>query len=189
MINNLTFSVNVDILLRAGISINQYFMLQLISNKLADLYLEYRTMFANPVNKEDLNSLIEKGYLKTRDDPNKFTFENLIVTDSFYNLNGTKVEDALYELEETYPKKTPLKGRRLHSNPAKWRKDYLTLIKKQPELHRTIINSIKAEAINRKKIGDEEYWTMLTTYINQERWKDYENEGECSEEDKFSKDI
>jgi len=190
MADNLIFNVDVDVLLRAGISINQYFMLHLIKNKRAELYMNYRELFSNPVTKDDMLSLIKNGYLATRSDPNKFTFDNLLVTPKFIGLNEIKIEDALEELANTYPKVTPGKKRRLQSDQHKWGPKYLSIIKKDRTLHNRIITCIKAEAIHRKATGNEEFWPLLTTYVNNKRWLDYmEDIVNFTEENKFSRDI
>lgn len=173
MTDNLIFSVNMDVLLRAGISVNQYFMLQLIKNKQAELFMEYRTQFANPVSKEDLQLLIKNGFLGMRDSSKKFTFENLYVTDDFLNLSEIKVDDALAELREVYPKFTPEKKRRLQADSHKWGPKYLSIIKRDRSLHDKIIKCIKAELKHRKSTNSEEFWALLTTYVNNKRWEVY----------------
>lgn len=176
MTDNLIFSVNMDVLMRAGISINQYFMLQLLKNKQADLYIEYRASFANPVNKDDMVSLIKKGYLATRGDPNKFTFDNLYVTEAFLELGSIKIDDALEELKSVYPKVTPEKKRRLQSDSHKWGPKYLSIIKKDRVLHDKIIKCIKAETKHRNATNSTEFWPLLLTYVNNKRWEDYMDE-------------
>lgn len=188
--DNFIFTVDFNLLLEAGLTINQYFFLQLKDKDDVNLYRFYLEQFPQPINKEDIVLLINKGLLVTKDKTNRYTFENLKITKTFKDLFEKKVDNAIEELKDTYPKKTPL-GRRLHSDAEKWKPKYLSIIKGKPELHKTIIDCIKAEAIHRKKIGNQEFWPLLTTYINNKRWEDYEDEvvEGFSEEDKFSKDI
>lgn len=186
---NFSFTVDFDILLQTGLTINQYFFLQLSDKNNVDLYRFYIEQFPQPVNKADIIYLIEKGLLVTKDGSARFTFENLRTTLLYRDLFEKKVPNAIAELEEVYPKKTP-SGRRLHSDAAKWKPKYLSIVKGKPDLHEVIIKCIKAEAQHRKKNSNEEFWPLLTTYVNNRRWEDYEDEiEEFSEEDKFSKDI
>lgn len=187
---NFTFIVDYNILLQVGVTINQYFFLQLSDTNNVDLYRFYLEQFPQPINKDDVITLIEKGLLVTKDGSNRFTFENLRTTLLFRQLFEKKVPNAIEELENTYPKKTPLKKRRLQSDGDKWKPKYLAIVKGKPELHQKILTCIQAEAKHRKVTGSEEFWPLLTTYINNKRWEDYEDEIDgFSEEDKFSKDI
>ena len=186
---NLLFTVDFNILLQAGLTINQFFFLQLSDKNGVDLYRFYLEQFPQPISKADVIYLIEKGLLVTKDGSSRYTFENLRTTKLFRDLFEKKVPNAIADLEETYPKKTP-SGRRLHSDGAKWKPKYLSIVKGKPELHENILKCIKAEAQHRKKNGNEEFWPLLTTYVNNRRLEDYEDEiEEFSEEDKFSKDI
>lgn len=171
--NNLIFTVDLDLLLQSGISINQYFFLKILDNQNVDLYRFYLEQFKSPITKEDLEYLIQKGVLITKDKTNRFTFENLKVTNTFKDIFEEIKSDAIKELEEIYPKKTPFKKRRLQSDKGKWGPKYLSIIKGKPELHEKILNCIKAEEKHRKQTGSEEFWAMLTTYINNARWEDY----------------
>lgn len=186
--NNFTFIVDYNILLQAGITINQYFFLQLSDSNSVDLYRYYVEQFPQPVNREDIVFLIEKGLLTTKDKTSRFTFENLTTTALFRQLFIKKVESAIEELENTYPKKTPAKKRRLQSDGDKWKPKYLSIVKGKPELHNTILNCIKAEIKHRRATGSEEFWPLLTTYINNRRWEDYLDELDNQKEE-VSKDY
>jgi len=186
---NVIFEVNLNSLLEAGISINQYFFLQLSHIGKVANYRLYLEQFSQPINKEDIKYLIDKGLLITKDRTERYTFENLEPTDLFKRLFDPDIPNAIEELMAVYPKKTPL-GRRLQSDGHKWKPAYLKIIKGRPVLHDLIIKCIKAEEAVRRKAGQLEYWPLMTTYINNKRWEDYEDEiDDFSEEDKFSKDI
>jgi len=192
--DNTLFTVDYNIMLQLGIPINQYFFLWLIHSGDVSKYRLYLEQFPSPVNRRDLDELIQADLLdlknKTRESNLLFTFENLKTTDHYSNIFDRSPNNAIEELKSTYPKKTPQKGRRLQSDQHKWEPKYLAIIKNKPKLHDTIIKSIKAETAHRKKTGSQEFWALLTTYINNRRWEDYEDEiGEFSEEDKFSRDI
>lgn len=186
---NLSFTIEFNHLLEAGLTINQYFFLQLSDQSAREAYRLYLEQFPQPITRLDIEYLIEKGLLKTKEG-SKYTFENLTTTKLYRDLFEKKVPDAIKELEETYPKKTPIKKRRLQSDGHKWKPKYLSIIKGKPELHEKILMCIKAEAAHRRKVGNEEFWPLLMTYINNQRWEDYEDEIDgFSEEDKFSRDI
>lgn len=186
---NIIFEVNLNSLLEAGISINQFFFLQLSNNGDISMYKYYLEQFPQPINKADVETLIEKGLLYTKDGTDRFTFENLTTTSLYKKLFSINNDNVIEELMEAYPKKTPL-GRRLQSDGPKWKPKYLSIVKSKPGLHEIILKCIAAEEQQRKKAGQLEFWPLMTTYVNNRRWEDFEDEiGDFSEEDKFSKDI
>lgn len=180
------FSVDYDILLQIGLTINQYFFLWMIDNGDVSLYRLYLEQFPSPVNKLDLETLINKDLIDLKNKTREgilYTFENIKTTNHYKELFEKKINNAIEELQLTYPKKTPFKKRRLQSDPDKWRPKYLSIIKGKPELHQTILQCIQAESVHRKKTNSEEFWPLLTTYINNKRWEDYEDDiGEVREE-------
>lgn len=186
--DNFTFTVDYNILLQVGLTINQYFFLQLSNTQNVNLYRFYVEQFPQPVNKNDIIQLIEKGLLDTKDGSDRFTFENLKVTAVFKQLFEKKIENAIEELQSTYPTKTPAKKRRLQSDPDKWKPKYLSIVRGKPELHNKILNCIKAELKHRRATGSEEFWPLLTTYINNRRWEDYMDETDVVMEE-VSKDY
>lgn len=197
--NNLVFTVDFDKLLQTGIKIQHYLFLKLLDNKnKAKLFNYYSEQFEPLVRPNDVDYLFDKGLidLLKRDkaesiSKNRFKnygLSNMYPTKLFYDLFEKPITvHAIEELKNTYPTKTPAKKRRLQSDPDKWKPKYLNIIKGKPELHELIIKCIKAEAKHRRSTGSEEFWPLLTTYINNKRWEDYEDEAENLREE-ISKD-
>lgn len=197
--NNLVFTVDFDKLLQTGIKIQHYLFLKLLDNKnKAKLFNYYSEQFGPLVRPFDVDYLFDKGLLDLlRRDKNESTSTNRFKNYGLSNMFTTKlfsdlfdkpiIVDAIEDLKNTYPTKTPAKKRRLQSDPDKWKPKYLSIIKGKPELHELIIKCIKAEAKHRRSTGSEEFWPLLTTYINNKRWEDYEDEAENIREE-VSKD-
>lgn len=174
----LVFTVDYDVLLQTGISINQFLFLQLIYNEKSQRYYEFYLEQFPEGRSVGVQYLIDKGLLTTKDRTTNFSYGNFKTTELFKNLFYKDVENAVKELEEAYPKTTPGKKRRLQSDKHKWGPNYLKIVKNKPELHKTIINSIKLESKHRKATNTEEFWPLLTTYVNNFRWEVYAEEAE-----------
>ena len=109
MVDNLIINVNIDLILKSGLSIQDYLFLQLIKSGKKELMSEYHSQFGMILNKEEVNRLINGGYLLMLNKEGKYIFENFKVSDDFNKLTEIKVEDALQDIKDTYPKKTPCK--------------------------------------------------------------------------------
>lgn len=169
----LIFTVDYDALLQTGVSINQFLFLQLIYNNKSQRYYEFYLEQFPEGKTVGIQYLVDKGLLTTKDRTTNFTYNNFKTTDLFKKLFYREVEDAVKELEETYPKVTPAKKRRLQSDKAKWSANYLKIVKSKPDLHRFILKCIEVEKKHRKSTNVEEFWPLLTTYVNNRRWEDY----------------
>lgn len=190
MSENLIITVDVDLILKTGMSIQEFLFLQLIKSGKKELMREYHEQFGLILNKDSVDRLIRLGYLSMKSKEGKYVFDNFKVTGDFNNLTEIKVEDALKDLKNTYPKKTPSGSRHLQGDKEKWEPKYLSIIKKDRALHEKILKCIEAEKVHRKTNHNEEFWALMTTYINNKRWELFidsiDNE---VEENVFSKDI
>lgn len=200
--DNLVFTVDYNKLLEAGIKIEHFLFLKILNedkdkSKLLSLYHEQFNTLVRP---SDIDFLFDKGLLtllkQDRDPSGKnyfvgYTLNNMYTTKLYNDLFEKRISDkSIEELKDTYPTKTPAKKRRLQTDPVKWKSTYLKIIKGKPELHETIINCIKAEAKHRRATNSEEFWPMLTTYLNNRRWEDYEDEiTENFSDEEVSKDY
>lgn len=172
----LIFTVNYDALLQTGVSVNQFLFLQLIHNQKSQRYYQfYLEQFPEGQN-IGVQYLIDKGLLELIDKSRGSLYTNFRTTKLFKNLFDKDVESAIEDLKETYPKQTPAKKRRLQSDQHKWGPKYQAMVKNKPELHQFILKCIKAEIKHRKSTNSEEFWPLLTTYINNKRWEDYAEE-------------
>ena len=187
--NNLIFTTDFNKLIETGIRIEHYLFLQILDHKhKAKLLNFYNEQFNALIRPKDVDFLFDKGLLEIlkqdkNDNPlstnyfKNYSLSNMFPTKLYYNLFEKKISDtAIEELKNTYPTKTPAKKRRLQTDPDKWKTTYLKIIKGKPELHETIIKCIQAEAKLRRSTGSEEFWPMLTTYLNNRRWEDFEDE-------------
>lgn len=200
--NNLIFTTDFDKIIQTGIKIEHYLFLKILDSKnrvkLLNFYNEQHGALIRP---KDVDFLFDKGLIDILkrdkpDDPNSinyfknYSLSNMHITKLYYDLFEKQVkETSIEELKETYPKQTPAKKRRLQSDPDKWKSNYLKVIKGKPELHELIIKCIKAEAKHRRATNSEEYWPLLTTYINNRRWEDYEDAIDSFKEEDVSKDY
>lgn len=190
MVDNLIINVNIDLILKSGLSIQDYLFLQLVKSGKKELMQEYHSQFGMLLTKEEVNRLIDGGYLLMLNKEGKYVFDNFKVSDDFNKLTEIKVEDALQDIKDIYPKKTPSGARHLQGDINKWGPKYLSIIKKDRTLHEKILRCIEAEKVHRKKNNQEEFWALLLTYVNNKRWELYIDSIDSFEESNvFSKDI
>lgn len=192
MSENLIINVDLDLILKTGLSIQDFLFLQLIKSGKKELMNEYHSMFGMILNKEGVDRLIKKGFLIKKSDNLGYVFANFQTTDDFNSFTTIKAEDAIEDIKNTYPKKTPSGNRvGLQSDSAKWGPKYLSIIKKDRALHQKILRCIEAEKQHRKKSNSEEYWALLLTYVNNKRWEVYIDDIDNfnSDDNVFSKDI
>lgn len=177
-------NVDLNILMKANISIQEYLFLQLIKNKQKDLLVEYYSVFGKLVEPININKLIGRGWLLAND-PNDKSFENFKVSNDFIHLTEIRLDDAIEELKSIYPKQTPSGDRKgLQADSDKWGVRYLKLINRDRALHEKILMCIEAEKIHRKNTKQEEYWALLATYVNNRRWETY-----IDDIDNFNKEL
>lgn len=84
------------------------------------------------------------------------------------NLNFDKCWN---EFKSLFPKCTP-NGRMLHSNPKGCKEKYKDVYL----FHDQVMNGLKNEINHRKKHGTEQWWKMMSTWLNQEEWEMYQEE-------------
>ncbi len=190
MSDNLIINVNIDLILKTGLSIQDYLFLQLIKSEKKELMREYHEQFGLILTKDAVDRLIKKGFLIMKNTEGKYVFDNFKVSNDFNNLTEVKVEDAIQDIKDTYPKKTPSGSRHLQGDSNKWGPKYLSIIKKDRILHEKILMCIEAEKVHRKANHNEEFWALLLTYVNNKRWELFMDEiSTPKEENIFSKDI
>lgn len=183
MSDNLVFTINFDTLLRTGLGVNQFTFLTLLKHNKSNLFEEYRSQeksIGRMTSMEIIEDLIDKGWLLRIDNSEHgkkdARFSNFKVTDKFNELVDVNNTDIIQELKDAYPKKTPSGNRvNLQQDSDKWIPKYLKAIGDNKDLHNIVLKCIEAEKINRKKTKAEEYWALLTTYVNNRRWEVYIN--------------
>lgn len=162
--------INLESVVEAGISLDEYLICYCVANKRVDLLKTYIANSKSNLGIENVNKLVNMGYLfKTRDIPifdDLYTTEN---TQKLLNINGG--DNIFNELLEVYPKKTP-SGRRLHVALEKSKQKYLKIVKGNMDLHKFIIQCVKYDIKDRINSGQADYIPMISTYINNEMWND-----------------
>lgn len=191
MVDNFILTINLDLILKASLSFQDYLFLQLIKNHKKELMQEYHAEFGMILTKDEVDHLIAIGYLQIIDKTKGYVFNNFIITEEFNTLTSVKEDEVIEDLKRVYPKKTP-SGKRLglQNDKDKWGPKYMSIIKGDRALHLRIIECIEREKTHRKLSGQEEFWPLLTTYINNERWEAFIDSVEAKEElNVFSRDI
>jgi hypothetical protein len=202
--NNLIFTVDYDKLLQVGIKINHLLFLKILERpdrtKLWNYHAE-QSELGPIVRATDLDYLYDKGFIDFKDksvstNPDSklyfknYNMSNLVLTETYESMFTKPLpNNFIEELKATYPTKTPAKKRRLQSDQRKWEPKYLSIVKGKPELHQLIIRCIQAEAKHRRATGSEEFWLMLSTYLNNNRWEDYAEDASEEVKEEVSKDY
>lgn len=178
--------INIDIekLNSLGITPNQYMICYLIHFGEKDIFFQYRRNFNYPIT-TDIQYLLKKGYLintsvnSPEDDILPGTkLDELYAAPLFNDLVFVDSNDAFDALRKAYPLKDGL--RKLHNDVAKCRDKYTKLISGDMTLHQHILKCIAQEKQVRIKAARMKQfmpgWKMLSTYINQQGWKLYEED-------------
>ncbi len=174
--------IDQDILEDKDITIEQYYFLALIHfNKLNSLirYVEKFGEFKVSM----IEDLKTKGFLKFQEF--KGDISSLIVTDITRELiQSLEVSNQIVEIDikekqfdeilNIYPKKTN-NGRRLQSNvngatKEKFMKIYFKNLLLTKCTHEQVVQAIKNEIASRKTNNSTDFFTMLSTYLNQASW-------------------
>src|SRR6185312_5167149 len=93
------FSIDIERLIDEGLTINQFFLCQLVyqqDSKILNYYLE---QFGTFVNKEDFYFLIINEYLGMHDQKKGYVFSNLFITKKFINKFIEKEVKSVLEKE------------------------------------------------------------------------------------------
>jgi hypothetical protein len=191
VVDNFILTINLDLILKAGLSFQDYLFLQLIKNGKKELMREYHSLFGMILDKKGVDRLINLGYLQINDSIKGYVFSNFITTDEFNTLVEIKESEVIEDLKRVYPKKTP-SGKRLglQNDKEKWGPKYISIIKGDRAMHNKVLECIEREKEHRKLAGQEEFWPLLTTYINNQRWEAFIDSVEAKQEDNiFSRDI
>lgn len=191
MVDNFILTINLDLILKADLSFQDYLFLQLIKNDKKELMREYHSLFGMILGKKEVDRLVDIGYLQILDKDKGYVFSNFTTTEEFNILTTVKEDEVVEDLKRVYPKKTP-SGKRLglQNDKEKWGPKYVSIIKNDRAMHNRIIECIEREKIHRKLSGQEEFWPALTTYINNQRWEAFIDSIEAKEADNiFSRDI
>lgn len=163
--------INIEKLLKIGLSLESYFVLDCIYRNRQLLLEEYVTTFGQ-IDKPVFINLIEMGYIKPI--VSEITFDVLKVTQKFLNDFGySKLDHKRYfkELKDTYPTKA-INGRRLHQDLANCEKKYKNIVDSE-QTHKNILKCVQLYIEDLKRTGSSQYIQLLSTWINQKNYEQY----------------
>lgn len=181
--NNI-LSVDVELLLELGISLESYFVLQCLNDKNNTLLIEYITK-CGLFKKEHFFKLKDKEYI-TILNSNNITLDGIKLTSkglSLFTTDTSKIEPIskyFDELRNNYPKIVPSEGgvpRRLHGDLPRCRKLYSKILlednKVNIDLHNQIIKAINKQVVEYTKGKRLTYMHNLATYLQQKNYMEY----------------
>lgn len=166
MIDSIT--VHVPTLIGLGLNANQYMHLALLYHGLPiDLA---------PLSEKDLDSLIEKNYIRVI-----FTTEELTSQSrSLFETSQNFLDIAFKELYDLYPRQVPdgrggyrvLRAKGLDSEDAKvCKKKYDAVIRNDKKMHSKVMKGLRNELLMRK--NSMTYMQNMQTWLNQRGWEKY----------------
>lgn len=165
--------INVSILLKTGLSLEQYFILECIHRQSRDNLQSYVSKFGI-LDKSVFNNLVQLGYLNKYD--GDVYFEKLKLTNLFYKDFGyEKLDHERYfkELREVYPKKYI--KRSLHQDLPRCRKEYKNIVDSE-ETHKTILKCVKLYLLELESDGRMQWIQLLSTWLHQRNFEQYYEE-------------
>lgn len=163
---------DIPSLIRNKINLNQYFILYCILYNDKECLEDYVRTFGKFDNSL-LLSLIESNYLFSIGDDKNPLYEELVPTESAYELLGLSKSDSWFEeLWSIYPRVTP-NGRMLKQiSKDKAKKKYLKHVSKEQN-HRNIISLLRKELLHRMIHNSTNYMQNLETWLNNESWNSF----------------
>lgn len=181
-------------LIDSGLTIEQYFILQLLheENPILDYYVDNTN-----VDSLVFQDLHVRGYISLLDNNKGYRLDNIIsnyhtqfdLFEDIKELPPSKYDELWDEFINTYPK-SELK-RRLHNNRDEAKKKYVKYLKEGLD-HSKVIDAIRKEIQARKHHAALNKffppWKLLTTYVNQKSWEAYfddDDENEITMEDEL----
>lgn len=182
--NNI-LSVDVELLLELGISLESYFVLQCLNNKNNTLLVNYITK-CGLFKKEHFFKLRDKEYI-TLSNPDNITLDGLRLTSkglSLFTTDTSKIEPLskyFDELRDNYPKIVPSENgvpRRLHGDLPRCRKLYSKILLENSnsiniDLHNQILKAINKQVAEYTKGKRLQYMYNLATYLQQKNYIEY----------------
>jgi len=164
----MNIEINTDFLTAYGLSADDYLYLYIIQR---NGYEYLQTLTLNP----DIDSMIDKGYLKLSEGKH-------VVTAAFKMLVTSNYDAMFTELIEAYPMKVQSPGRGvriLHAKDPKARanekakKRYKQIIKANKGKHDHIIKCLNIQLdVDKDNLG---YLQNLETWLNNHTWEKYED--------------
>lgn len=165
--------INTKILIKTGLSIEQYLILECTNKGFQKTLEDYATKLGS-INKSVFIDLSTKGYIENIEGDIKF--EKLKLTEKFYkDFSYVKLDHNKYfkELREVYPKKVG--SRSLHQDLPGCKKKYKNIIDSE-ETHKTILKCIELYLLELKNDNRMQYIQLLSTWLNQRNFEQYYEE-------------
>ena len=170
-------TIDVRKLIKAGLSIEQHFILDCIHKNSQSLIEEYVEM-CGKLDKSAIIGLIEKNYIQQIKD--EITFNKLRLGKEGVKYFGSDVLDHkrfFKELREIYPKRVKIgkSFRSLHQNLENTEKKYKAIVTSE-ELHKNILKCVKLYVKELEATNRLDYIQMLSTWINEKNYLTYIDE-------------
>lgn len=165
--------INSKILLKTGLSLEQYFILECINKQYRDVLVGYVSKFGI-LDKSVFNELMTIGYIEPFE--GDIFFEKLKLTSVFYTDFGyVKLDHERFfkELREVYPKKYI--RRSLHQDLPRCRKLYKDIVDSQ-ETHQTVLKCVKLYLQELQTDGRMQWIQLLPTWLQQRNFEQYYEE-------------
>ena len=166
----MTINIDIDKLFEYGLTPNEYITLFLVkNNKLNEINFNVE----KPIQNLKSKGLIDSNGEITKKIPKELFGENKI----------EDLEPYWLQLKNTYPKKDG--PRRLHDSPSTCEKKYIRIIKKNPNIHKQVMEGLQEEIKLRTQSEMRgEFFPapkLMSTYINNKSWEGYLNNDDKEE--------
>jgi len=165
------YEIDVSILMDNNSTIKEHLFCSLIQKNELHLLLKY--IKVDPVDKDWIESLIKKGWLKGM--PEQVT--SLLVTDKFKNLSNKVIkEDMFDELLRHFPSKVVRPGGNtdyLRTDQKNCRIRYSRITKNSYLKHDMILQALIKEVELRTKNNTLKYFKSLPNWLKTEEWQTY----------------
>jgi len=168
--------VNLDMLVSAGISADEYIFLKLLKEERYQSLEKVKNLLTVQIDK-----LVKKGYLRRDNLKATYLHERYSIRARF-NLDFYGNTDSMWaEIVSTYPHKVPSPSggtRVLHAQDAdalsnqKAKTRYLKAINNDVKVHRRVVAALKREL--HEKRSNLQYLRNLNTWVNNYGWEEFD---------------
>ena len=170
--------INIDALTKMGITAHQFIIARFVFEK-RFIYLDhYLTLTKSNNNLSlDIGNLEKQGFLESaKNKDGSYDFKRFIFRKAFIeNFNGYDLYDELYARYPSKVYRTDGQIDYLRVDRNKCKQLYSMIVGKDRSKHEHILKCLDAEVAHRRSNGSMKYMKRMSSWLNSEEWKSYED--------------
>ncbi len=161
-------NINVDLsqVTCNNITLNQFLFLLFLHNNERTELSAYMTIFPKCFTKEDVDNMIEQGFLvSTEEGEQKYMLKNLNTTNKFHIFVPPKVDDWIDEWYNLWPQGIKSGGYYVKSDKTGCKNKLIRFMRNNPEFSKSIIIQATQNYIQEQELQGYRYMRMAPYFI------------------------